>query len=320
MGPQQRRHKYLIALTAAFFGLSGLYMLRISSAATEVVGSEAESGVVAGNAEKLTGQGGASGEGSVRFNLPVAPPNASTRPSAATTGVPAGTTLSNYTGAAYNNNSDVTYENMIFSGSMTFAGNNVVLRNCKLNSSVLFSGDNVRMERCEVDGGVSLSGTATVNLAYNRIHSFGSDGLHITSDTGQVKDVMIAHNYIHDPTPVAGAHADGVQVRGVQRLTFLNNNIDMGPWKTVNGLDVLNAAVFLQAGANGGNSDVTMDSNYLNGGGYIFYLGAGPRSRIINNRFGPNGFYGLVNNTAGAGDVIEASGNVRDDNGVPVNF
>lgn len=314
-------------IVAVLAATAGFYGMRSSSAASYVAQAEVEAGTITGNASKQDDQVGASGTSSVLFHAaapnpnPPAPPPPSpgARPDITNTGVPAGTVLSNYSGAAYNNTSNMTYENMTFTSSMTFAGNSVTLRNCKLNSGVLFNGDNIRMERCEIDGGVSLSGTATVDLLYNRIHSFGSDGLHITSDTGQVRDVTVAHNYIHNPTPGAGAHADGVQVRGVQRLTFLNNSIDMGPWKLVNGQNVLNAAMFLQGGANGGNSDVTLENNYLNGGGYIFYVGNGPRTKVINTRFGPDGEFGYVNNTAGQGDIIQWTGNVRDDNGAPVN-
>jgi hypothetical protein len=202
-------------------------------------------------------------------------------------------------------------------GYYTFAGNNVTLRNCRIGGGVVFSGDNVKVENCEIPNGLSLSGTATAVVRYNNIHSFGGDGVHITSDTGQVSNVTFANNYVHNPTPSPGAHADGMQVRGVKGLTISNNNIDMGVWRQVSGQDALNAAIFLES-ANGGNSDITIASNYLNGGGYILRVGPGPNTRITNNRFGPDGYYGISHNISSAGNIVENSGNVMDATGVAV--
>lgn len=268
-----------------------------------------------------TGTGGAGGSGA--GGASTTPPPTSSRPGASNTGVPSGTALINYSGPASNGTSGTTYSGINFpaltpGNYYSFSGNNLTFQNCKFNSGVTFSGDNIRIEHCEIVDGFSLSGTATVVAEYNNVHSFTDDGIHITSDTGQVSNVTLANNYIHSPTPGSGAHADGLQVRGVVGLTLTNNNFDMGPWFTVAGQDVLNAAVFLEGG-NGGNSDITLNGNYLNGGGYILRIGSGTTFKFTDNRFGPHGHYGVVLNTSGGGTITQWTGNVMDDNGATVN-
>ncbi|NJS13423.1 MAG: hypothetical protein HC788_01055 [Sphingopyxis sp.] len=191
---------------------------------------------------------------------------------------------------------------------------------------MLFSGDNIRIERCEVIGGVSLSGVDTAVIEYNNIHDINDDGIHLTSDSGQVRQVRIAHNFVHSfvyPASIActDPHSDGIQVRGVDGLTLFNNVFDMGPWQSIcNGrYNPLSAAIFLQD-ANGGNRNITVDRNYLNGSAIVARIGPGPNTRFTNNRFGRDERYGLVENLSRPGDLVDKSGNVRDDTGEPVNF
>ncbi|HET9411303.1 MAG TPA: right-handed parallel beta-helix repeat-containing protein [Candidatus Saccharimonadales bacterium] len=195
----------------------------------------------------------------------------------------------------------------------------MTIRNSKFASGILFNGDNVRLENNDIVDGISLSGTATAVIDRNEIRDYGADGMHITSDSGQVSNVTVTNNFIRSPIPEPGAHADGVQVRGVNGLTFTNNAIDMGVWKQVAGQDALNAAIFLED-ANGGNSNITLNGNYLNGGGYILRIGVGPNQQYINNRFGPDGRYGVVHNIAKPGNITVNSGNVMDLTNQPVTF
>lgn len=247
----------------------------------------------------------------------------SIRPNEDNTGVQKGITLESWTGSDYNTQSDVIYDGIEFpsvsSGYYTFSGSNLVFRNCKINSGILFSGDNIKIEYCEIIGGLSLSGTAAAVISFNNIHNSQDDGIHITSDNGRVSNVTVNNNFIHSFMPACGAHADGMQVRGVDRLFISNNAIDMGQWRQVCNLDALNSAIFLQD-ANGGNENVTIDRNYLNGGGYVLYIGKGPNTEITNNRIGRDEKFGVINNTSNAGDIIKNSGNVRDDTNEPLDL
>lgn len=93
----------------------------------------------------------------------------------------------------------------------------------------------------------------------------------------------------------------------------------MGPWFQVCGQDVLNAAVFFES-ANGGNSNLTVDGNYLNGAGVTLRLNPGSNQKIINNRFGRDYKYSVVNNQTSDGNITQQSGNVIDDNDSAVTF
>jgi hypothetical protein len=204
-------------------------------------------------------------------------------------------------------------------GYYVFSGNNLTFRNCYIRGGLLLQGDNITVEHCTIEGGVSFSGTNTVSFQYNNVKDSGDDLLHITSDSGQSANITLANNYIHTPTPSCGAHADGLQVRGVNTLSIVNNTIDMGPWVQVCGQDALNAAIFFES-ANGGNSNLTVDGNYLNGAGITLRLNPGANQKIINNRFGRQYHYGVVNNATSAGNITQQSGNVMDDDGSAVNF
>lgn len=304
------------------FAIIGVLVLQLSKAATPTVSIELGTSGTSAPASNVS-DASASGGSAVKFgNLTNPPP--SVRPNASNTGIPSGTTLSNYTGSSYNNGSGMTYDGVNFPDPgaqyYTFTGNNLVFRNCRINGGILFLGDNIRMEHCEVigGGGVNYSGVNTGVIEYNNVHSFNSDGMHVTSDTRQVKNLTIRHNFVHTPTPGCGAHADGIQVRGVDGLTLTNNNFDMGAWFLVCNTDALNAAVYIET-ANGGNYNITLDSNYLNGGGFILRLSNGTNHRFINNRFGPNGYYGVLYNAASGGTITQWSGNVMDSNNQVVN-
>ncbi len=245
------------------------------------------------------------------------------RPDANNTGYPNYIVLKSWTGQGANNSSNLVIDGYELpvpsSGYYTFSGSKVTFRNCKINGGIVFAGDSIKIDHCEVIGGISLSGSAGAEITYNNIHHSLDDGIHITSDNGRVSNVLVAHNYIHTFTPACQAHADGIQVRGVDKLTIYNNVVDMGPWVQVCNLDALNSAVFLQD-ANGGNNHVTIDHNFLNGAGYVLYIGVGPYTKIIHNRFGRAEKFGIINNTSNPGDITDRSGNARDDNNEAVNL
>lgn len=260
-------------------------------------------------------------------NNPGTPPPAgggSSFPNASNTGVPAGTSLSNYGGPSNNSSSGIVLENLNFPavggiGYYIFSGSNITIRNSYFASGVLFNGDNITVERSTINDGVSFSGTAGVLFRYNNVQNFAGDAMHVTADSGPVSNVTLASNYVHAPAPSCGDHADGLQVRGVNGLSVTGNTIDMGPWIQVCGADVLNAAIFLES-ANGGNTNMTISANYLNGGGYILRLTPGAGQTITNNAFGNNGQYGQVLNNTSAGNIINKSGNYFLSSGNPITF
>ena len=236
--------------------------------------------------------------------------------------MPAGVTLRSWSGPAYDGRSNLVIDGYDLpkppGGSFYhFAGADVILRHCRAQVSILLSGPRSRIERCDIHGGISISGAADVVLEGNNVHGSTSDLIHVTSDTGRIRNLMIRNNFLHSPEPACGAHADGIQVRGVENLTLENNAIDMGPWRQMCGDDVLNAAIFFE-NANGGNSQIRIIGNYLNGAGHVLRLAPGRDQRIVDNRFGRDERYGLILNNSAPGDIVAASGNVRDDSGEAV--
>lgn len=270
----------------------------------------------------IAGCGGGSTSGPLT-SPPSTSPGSEARPDASNTGVPAGTALRPWTHGSRLQTAGVVLDGYDFSalpaGSYyRITANHVTLRNCRMGSGLLIQlATNVRVERCEIVGGVSVSGAIDVVLDRNRIHGSGDDLLHVTSDTGRARNILFSNNLVHDPRPVCGAHADGIQVRGVDNLSLVNNAIDMGPWRQVCGLDALNAAVFLEA-ANGGNANVTLEGNFLNGGGYTLRIGPSKAVRVLGNRFGNDERFGPVLTTADPGSIIEAADNIRDITGTPI--
>jgi Right handed beta helix region len=241
------------------------------------------------------------------------------RPSIHNTGVPTGTILRQWTGSASITLSDTVFEGVFFpilppNTYYVISGNNVTLKHCALSGGLIISGTNIRIERCTIKGGVSISGAQIVVLDKNNIQGSTDDLLHITSDTGRVQNITLSGNYLHSPQPACGAHADGLQVRGVDTLMILNNRIDMGAWTQVCGQDALNAAIFLEV-ANGGNQDISIVDNILNGGGFTLRLNTATNIRVLRNRFGRDEQYGVILNSSADGSVIEFSSNVRHDNG-----
>src|SRR5690606_2395601 len=102
-----------------------------------------------------------------------------------------------------------------------------------------------------------------------------------------------------------------IQVRGVDGLTLRGNSFELGAYKPQ-----FTAAIFLE-NANGGNTNVTIEGNYIDGGGYTVYLG-GKNTKFVNNTFGSSAEFGILYPRSDMSSVT-ASGNIGPD-GKPINF
>lgn len=192
-------------------------------------------------------------------------------------GLPGGANLTAMAGG-WNSTKNTTITNRVIDGDVTFAGDNLTLRNVRITGEVIFRGDNIVVQDSEL-GALSLSGTSGVHVSGVEINgTLGADGIHITSDTGQVSDVLIEDTWVHNPIVKPASHYDGMQVRGVKGLTLRNVLIDLGPHR-----DQFTAAVFLE-NAQGGNWDVTLERSMFLGGGYTFYSTA-TNVRVIDSVF-----------------------------------
>ncbi|MBO1751993.1 right-handed parallel beta-helix repeat-containing protein [Actinotalea sp. BY-33] len=203
------------------------------------------------------------------------------------TGVRSGTTLTTSSKTSLSATAQ-TVEGVRFTGDLVVTGNDLVLRDVVVDGELIVRGSQrVTLEHSTV-GAFSISGSTRVTARRLDVRGrSGKDGVHVTSDTGRVADVLIQDSRIHSPAVTATSHYDGIQVRGADRLTLRGNSFELGPHKPQ-----YNAAIFLQE-ANGGNTAVTIEDNWIDGGGYVLYL-AGRHVTLTRNTFGPNGRWGLV--------------------------
>ena len=188
-----------------------------------------------------------------------------------------------------------------YTGDVLFTGDRLTLRNVRVTGNAAFRGDNIVVEDSEL-GALTLSGTAGVQVRRVEISGTpGHDGIHVTSDTGRASDVLIEDTWVHSPAVTATSHYDGIQVRGVDRLTLRRVSMDLGPWQRQ-----YNAAVFLEA-ANGGNRDVTLEGSRFIGGGYTLYSFAS-RVSVRGTVFG-GGRWGHLFPSSPACSITEFTGN-----------
>lgn len=314
------RYLPLLVVVAVFGGL-GTTLLLTSHAATPVANLEAENGTVSSAASNVADTTASAGH-AVKFGSSGTGGTVA-KPSATNTGYPAGQTFTNYTGSNENNTSNVTYSGVNFGspgspGWYTFTGDNVTFKNCKIASDIWIEGDNVTIDHCDINGGISINNSNTVTMTYNNLHNW-EDGLHITADPTVVKNITFSYNYMHNPTVTCDSHADGTQTIGVDGFLSNYNNIDLGPQPAGCGTDPLNSTFQINTDFNGVvNKNLTIDHNWLNGGGYIFRLYAcGPVSKVTNNRFGRLWSFGPLD-TPGSSCLADKSGNVYDDTDAPL--
>ena len=241
---------------------------------------------------------------------PTADPGGCVRPDATNTGATG--TLSAYNGPLRVSTPGVVIENKVINGDLTIAADNVTVRNTRVTGAVgVTDSTGARLSRVTMRE-FFISSAANVALSRSDIRLSVADGIHVTSDgSTRVKDIKLTNNYIHDPRPGEGTHYDGIQVRGADGIELLCNTFDLGEPQFE-----YNAAVYIEP-ANGGNSGVVIDGNWLLGGGHIFHYGPDndDATRLTNNHLGgetwwPNG----ICHTSGAVPRVQ-SGN--DLNGVP---
>ena len=251
----------------------------------------------------------------------------------ANTGIPSGTSLTTYGGGG-STLPGGTWVNTLFAtppagfwtlpvGESGTSGAPSSWTNCRIEGGLVMSKcDWTVFDHCEVpSGGVAISSCFNSTWTRCYVHN-GSDLLHVTGDQvgrNQCQDIAFVECLADTPAPLLGDHCDGLQIRGCLRLTLTRCALNLGPWFQVGGTNVLNAALFPE-NANGGNTDLIVDSCYLNGGGYDTYLSVVTgRHEWTNNRFGSDWNFGVLNNPDPVTPTVW-TGNVLDSDGSTVNF
>jgi hypothetical protein len=234
------------------------------------------------------------------------------RPGPDNTGVPAGTDLTPSDSIRVTDDGAVV-EDLDISGTITVLADDVTIRRVRITTGDYypiryFDDGNVGLvvEDSEIIG---TSGNVTSAIAFRNytarrlnIHG-GADGLKADAN------VLIEDCWIHDLSNGNGEHNDGVQSTGGRGVTIRHNDIS----------GASNACV--QTGdENAATEDLTIECNWLSGGGYTLNIrgvgGTRPRNTtVVDNRFGRDAAYGPW--------VIDdpnptIRGNVYDDDGEPI--
>jgi hypothetical protein len=259
-----------------------------------------------------------------------APPPSSGFPGASNTGVPAGTTLSPYTGPSTISTAGTVIDGKSM-GCITVRAPGVVIRNSKISCQGgyavyvpdgSFTGTPLTVEDSEVDckltGG---NGLGEANITVRRVDIQGCEnGFDIN------QNLMIQDSYVHDLYNSGSAHTDGAQmaaghyengqlVSGSRNVTFLHNTIyGMGADGSFG-----TSAIISNRGA---DRDILIQNNLMAGGAVALYCeqgATGTNYRVLDNhfstRFGPKvGYYGVSTDCS---DEVQ-SGNVYHETGQPV--
>lgn len=191
---------------------------------------------------------------------------------------------------------------------LVISGDDVTVRNVSVEGSITVRGSRVLMDHITARG-VSISGGSHVTLQHANIGFGSGDGIHVTSDRGRVRGLVLAYNFIHDPRVGEDAHYDGVQVRGVDDLSITCSVFDAGPYRKQ-----YNAGIYLED-ANGGDSNVTVARNWVYGFGFSVMLDA-RHVTLDSNRVGGDIRWGtcrLGKRTGNPG--LRSSGNIDERSG-----
>ena len=273
-------------LTTATVALGAACSSSDASSTSSTTGSAASSGGGSASATSGTasassssGSGGSSGS-----------PCSGPKPSASTTGVPAGTKLTP-SGSIEVTKDGAVIEDLDVTGSITVLANDVTIRRVHLKSDDYypiryFDNDNTGLvvEDSEIEGttGDVTSAISFANYTARRLNIHGSsDGFKADSN------VLIEDCWIHDLSNGPGEHNDAVQSTGGKGVTIRHSVLE----------GASNAAV--QTGDEGGASteDLLIECSWLSGGGYTLNIrGSGAtapkNTRVLNNRFGHDAGYG----------------------------
>ncbi len=208
---------------------------------------------------------------------PPPPPSADGFPTAATTGYPKGlpgdtrrpVTLTPYTGPMLIREPGTVIDSKDINGQLQIRARNVVIRNSRIrvsNASAIDTRDpnnNLLVEDTEIDGqnadrsagGIALIGYTGYTL--RRVNAHRSGDILRMEGWAEVHD-----SWLHDPYHGATTHNDVIQSTNAYHLRIVHNRLENQHTQT--------SCILLKADL-GSISDVVVDRNLMNGGGYSFY-------------------------------------------------
>ncbi|WP_327006123.1 hypothetical protein OHA72_01785 [Dactylosporangium sp. NBC_01737] len=217
-------------------------------------------------------------------------------PAAHNTGYPQGlagdtrkkVTLTPYTGPMTITVAGTVIDGKDINGHIEIKAKNVTIRNSRIrvaNVQAVTSTDdnaNLRIEDTEIDGqlkdastgGIALIGRTGFTLL--RVNAHGSGDILRIDGRGTVQD-----SWLHDPGGTGSAqHNDVIQSTNAVYIRILHNRLENQHTQT--------SCILLKADI-GSISDVIVDSNLMNGGGYSFYWYDAnykiTNGKVTNNKF-----------------------------------
>lgn len=188
-------------------------------------------------------------------------------PDATNTGIPAGVTLSAYTGPTRIDGTVTLDAKRITQPLVVTANGHLTLTRCLLRAEGYWlvlcdEGGTVQATDCEFDGMGNQSNdsaAAGYNKTIRRCNVHGTiDGFKIGSND------VYEDNYIHDLVITSGSHNDGMQSLGSNNVLIRHNTIILADGAT--------SAILLSTGS-GAQRNITIEGNLLGGGAYTVYGG-----------------------------------------------
>jgi len=261
--------------------------------------------------------GGQTLTASASLTLPSATPSA--WPDATNTGVPAGVTLTPYTGPTRITGTTTIDSALITAPIVITKTGRLTLKRSKVRAEAFYlvlndEGGTFTATDCEFDGMGNTpndSAVAGYNYTLTRCNIHGTiDGLKLGSN------VVVQDSWIHDLVMSGDSHNDGAQSLGADTVLIRHNTIIIGKGST--------SAILLSTGS-GAQRNVTIDGNLLGGGAFTVYGGYEPgvdslsqvsNIRITNNHittvvYPTGGVYGPFTSVGSA--AVTMSGNVWHD-------
>ena len=218
-------------------------------------------------------------------------------PTAATTGVVAGSSLTRHDGDITVTTDGTVLQDMDIHGFVTVKAKNVVIRNCIVRGGKQkgyqvglitdYGYDNLLIEDVDVVAeypSVYFDGIKGWDYTARRVHVVGNvDSVKIHGDNVTVEDSLLENTtyYASDPAQNGGAtHNDNIQILTGKNIKITGN--------TIRG--ATNFAIL--GGAEQGAVTLTASDNYLDGGWCTVKLqvknGNSETAKVTNNTFGPN--------------------------------
>lgn len=221
-------------------------------------------------------------------------------PDAGNTGVPAGTSLSTYSGC--NVPSGSTVDAKTFNCGQLTVGSNVTITRSKINgnafSVIQNPGSGLKLTDVELSCGRSAGSygiNGGSNATYTRLNVHDCENAIEPGD-----NVIFQDSWLHNMWAQSAGHNDGISIDGgVTNVKILRNNINMSG---CSGCGTPTSSIMVDNYFGGNTTGLVIDGNWLQGGQFVQYFdthfGSGTISATLTNNHFAGGVWGFCNKSA----------------------